>query len=100
MARARNPRRVMLELLKPVREDLYSLHSRWVWKGRKLFYGAPDSPDRPRLRRPDEYPEADAGEWAHVFEVTGMAIKQLERVREHAARQYRAIEARQGNPAN
>lgn len=102
MARARNPRRVLRELMKPARDRLKILADRWEYKGRRTVYL--DEHERigreyTRARRPEEYPENDIDEWQHAYNVVTAAIRELEQAREHIVREYRALEARQGEPA-
>lgn len=91
--RQRNPRRTMLAALKITRNRLTWIHDRWTWMGRRLNYAVPGTP---RLRTPEEYPEAQASEWHMVVTQVDQAITELNNIREFAAAQYRKCLAEAG----
>lgn len=92
--RKRNPRRVLLEMLKPTRDRLNVLRDRWAWLGRKTVYGDPNTPKGWRDRRPDEYPENAPDEWLAAYTQVDKAIKELTAVRAFVAEQYHEAKAR------
>lgn len=96
MTRKRNPRRVLIEMLKTPRQRLTWIYDTFTSPGNvsREIYDWTERDERGaalfRLRRPDEYPENDSDAWANVYAQASNAAMELLDIRDFALQQQRA----------
>jgi hypothetical protein len=86
-----NQRTAVLAHIKALRDALAWTRDQWTVTGRIADPVTEDGSVRNhtwRDRRPDEYPEMSADEWAKLWKYTGDMMQRLQQLRDLAAEQY------------